>query len=1140
MTGPPHRKDRARELFDAALERAVADRAAFLDGACAGDSGLRRELDSLLELHAEAEEALRDPLAPVTEQPGDRIGPYKLLQKIGEGGFGTVFMADQEQPLQRRVALKIIKLGMDTRQVVARFEHERQALALMDHPNIARVLDAGATERGRPYFVMDLVKGEPIARYCDTNHLDIEERLQLFDQVCAAVQHAHQKGVIHRDIKPSNILVSTQDGRPHAKVIDFGISKATASKLTEKTFFTEHRQLIGTPEYMSPEQAEGSLDIDTRTDVYSLGVVLYELLTGSTPFDAKGLRHAAYGEIQRIIREVEPPKPSTRLSQSQDMLASVAANRHTEPKRLGALVGGELDWIVMKALEKDRQRRYATAAALAEDIQRHLRGEAVQAGPPSRIYKLRKYVQRHRIGVAVVFGIVAGTAIFLGALQAKNTELLVKNSDLDTATRIARENEAEAQRQEGLAKTSAAFAEERRTAAEASEKTAKEQEARAQHEKANVLLLSTFQTLDDLTEEAEALWPAEPGRIDDYREWMRKAKDLVARLPELRSSLREIEQRAVPQSAEEIALDRSSHPRAAELDGEQAELAWMKRMLGEEVWPSEAEVERALSEEALPVNARELNALAYPFLRPHKPVYGSEVRALLLVRRALAAASVDERTEIFVALAWANFNLGRFEEAIAAGGRALESIEPGKREESQGILTALQEAIDRYRDPKGRTTGGEDNARRERVKERDAQAERVAALEAEVSMRRTWRFAQVADGGEAGDRWWHHQLQKLVATVESFMDPKTGLMGGLSAAHGWGVEKRLDFASSVEERTVTGESAGKLWSAAIAGIATSPKYGGLRLEPQVGLLPIGADPASGLWEFAHVQSGEPAKAGADGKLVLTDDTGLVFVLIPGGTFWMGAQCTDAAGRNYDPDAWGQESPVHEVTLSPYFLSKYEMTSAQWKRFTGDDPSRHGQGHYESEWNRAGKVDGGLHPVEQVTWTECRAVLRGLGCTLPSEAQWECGCRGGTNSAYWSGDGLEGFGEVANISDVYAQQHGGTWPALEKGIDDGNTIHGEVGSYRANPYGLHDVHGNVWEWCLDGHADYSAEKQVDPVVPWRDVPDRVTRGGGFIYIAAYARSAYRNNQAPERKYSDVGLRPAKALHAGAAGTHPAPR
>ena len=370
------------------------------------------------------------------ETLGTIIGPYKLLQQIGEGGFGSVFMAEQQKPVVRRVALKIIKLGMDTHQVVARFEQERQALAILDHPNIAKVFDAGATETGRPYFVMELCTGEPIDSYCDRHNLSIPERLELFAQVCQAVQHAHTKGIIHRDLKPGNVLVSMQDGKPGAKVIDFGIAKATASRLTEKTLFTEHKQIIGTPEYMSPEQAEGSLDIDTRTDIYALGVMLYELLTGSTPFSSKQLRSAAYAEIQRIIREVDPPKPSTRLSQNTDTIASVAAKRHTEPKRLGTVVRGELDWIVMKALEKDRQRRYETANGLAMDVRRYLAGEAVLAAPPSSAYQLRKFIGRNR--VVVTAGMAVAAALFIGLVAfAWQAEVARDQRDIAVAARQA-------------------------------------------------------------------------------------------------------------------------------------------------------------------------------------------------------------------------------------------------------------------------------------------------------------------------------------------------------------------------------------------------------------------------------------------------------------------------------------------------------------------------------------------------------------------------------------------------------------------------------------------------------------------------------------------------------------------------------
>jgi serine/threonine protein kinase/tetratricopeptide (TPR) repeat protein len=504
-----------QSIFIEALEKAdPGERAAFLDQACGADSAIRHRIDRLLQRHQQPGSFLESlaadlPLSlwgegdgikgvqtegeaatidePMTEQSGTVIGPYKLLEQIGEGGFGVVFMAEQQHPIRRKVALKIIKPGMDTRQVIARFEAERQALALMDHPHIAQIHDGGTTADGRPFFVMELVRGLSITDYCDQNCLAMRERLELFLHVCQAVQHAHQKGIIHRDIKPTNVLVTQHDGTPVPKIIDFGIAKALGQQLTDKTVFTNFAHLVGTPLYMSPEQAAlSNQDVDTRSDIYSLGVLLYELLTGTTPFDKNRLKTAGYDEMRRIIREEEPPKPSTRISSLLRSATTVSTQRKSDGKRLSQLFRGELDWIVMKCLEKDRNRRYETANGLARDIQRYLHDEPVLACPPSRLYRVRKFARRHTMGFAV--------ASLLAALLIASVLILAISN-----VRIAQEKK----QKEEAANT-----------------------ANRQQERAEENLRLALQALDEIyLQLAEDSLPRDPQRKKEDTELLRKALD---------------------------------------------------------------------------------------------------------------------------------------------------------------------------------------------------------------------------------------------------------------------------------------------------------------------------------------------------------------------------------------------------------------------------------------------------------------------------------------------------------------------------------------------------------------------------------------------------------------------------------------
>ncbi len=463
---------KAEEIFHNAIEIAdPAKRAAYLEDACKRDYKLRAEVEALLRAHEKAGDFLKAPgLEPDAtleesagiEGPGTKIGRYELLELIGEGGMGLVYLAEQQEPLRRRVALKIVKLGMDTKQVIARFEAERQALALLDHPNIAHVFDAGTTKAGRPYFVMEYVEGVSITKYCDEQKLNIEERLELFKQVCEGVQHAHQKGIIHRDIKPSNILVSNHGDKAVPKIIDFGIAKAITQPLTEETFFTHEGQLLGTPEYMSPEQVDlATQDIDTRSDIYSLGVLLYVLLSGALPFDRESLEHAGFAELQRTIREDEPPLPSTRLTSLGEEAKAIAENRRTQIITLTRRLHRELEWIPMKAMRKDRTRRYRSASELADDIQNYLTGTPLIAGPESTVYRARKFVRKHAGSVAtaalllvvIVLGLVASILMGCRAEQARKQEATARKQVEQALIRAENAEKATKEKAEELRRT---------------------------------------------------------------------------------------------------------------------------------------------------------------------------------------------------------------------------------------------------------------------------------------------------------------------------------------------------------------------------------------------------------------------------------------------------------------------------------------------------------------------------------------------------------------------------------------------------------------------------------------------------------------------------------------------------------------
>jgi formylglycine-generating enzyme required for sulfatase activity/serine/threonine protein kinase len=1046
------------------------DREQAIEEACARSP----ELADALRARVDALHALGiDSAAPRLDYP-ERLGDFRLIERLGGGGMGVVFLAEQVS-LKREVALKLIR----PEQVFfegsrARFRREAEAVARLQHPGIVPIFAVGE-EQGIPYFAMERVRGCTLAHAlralrdrapeslegADLHAIVagaagvaaptvegsifqgswIEACLGIARQVAEALDHAHARGLVHRDVKPSNIAL-TPDGR--AMLLDFGLARADGAHELTRT-----GSAIGTLHYMSPEHLRGGKEVREASDVYSLGVTLYEMLALQVPY-----RGESTLEIERLVLEGRPDPLRAR-------------NRRVE---------ADLETVVLCAIDRDRSRRYRRAADFARDLGHLLARRPIEARRPGALLRTRRWTQRHP---AAATAIVLGPALVLGAGIAI----------------LAREKSHS------------------RALGETLEETRKARDE-ARLEKANVLRLSAFQTLAKLEQEADDLWPAVPEKLPAMRAWIDRAQALVDGLPEHLATLAEIRSRARPRTEEQVEADRRASSFFAEWEKQSARLTWLRRMFHVEPWPAESDVEAALAKEDLPSDANGLNALAWPLVEPgpEKSRYGGEIRALVLARRAVALATDAERPGMRDTLAHALFRCGRFEEALAEARRAFDEGGGAEHQELSGSLDWIRLTVDSW-DPTSAVSLYAGYR-----KDMERLPGQIAVLDEDVSERRTWEF------DDEQDTWWHAELSKLVAELREFQSVERGglLSTGVSDPHGWGVPRRAEFASEILRRSVEGAEAQAQWKAATAANA---RYDGLALAPELGLLPIGEDPDSHLLEFAHLATGDPAERGSDGRLVLKEETGLVFVLLPGGTFRMGAQSADPSAPNYDAQAAANESPVREITLAPFFLSKYEMTQGQWERCTGKNPSTYNPGTVAN-----GKYLSRLHPVEEVSWTDAMRILSRLGLVLPTEAQWEYGARAGTSTPWWTGTEKESLRGAVNLRDGYAQVHGlGVSTSAETWLDDGYTAHAPVGSFRANGFGLHDTAGNLWELCREPFGRYDLPvREGDGERIGTTQTSRMIRGSSYFAGSVSARSAARFDVTPDYRDFSIGLRPARAL------------
>ncbi|MFT7670397.1 MAG: serine/threonine protein kinase/formylglycine-generating enzyme required for sulfatase activity [Planctomycetota bacterium] len=1065
------------KIAEQALDVPAEELAGFLDRECGGRADLRREVKLFLKCMDGGDGSLLSPLLQelvarvqpghacgansffrpgVKERPepapgleaGKVVGDFRLLSMIGQGGMGQVWEAEQLSLGGRRIAVKFVRPERVSPKQLEYFEREARAGGRLSHPGIVAVHGYGESD-GQAWIAMELVEGtwtlrdflDELVRE-DELPADYDRHVARFVRELATAMHAaHGGGVIHRDLKPQNILI-TRENSP--KVTDFGLAR-----ITDEAALSHTGDFAGTYYYMSPEQvAAKRAGIDHRTDIFSLGVLLYEMLALVRPFQ---------GDTSHQVAEQIAFKDAPDLRTMRSRI----------PKDLVVIAG--------KALEKDRDRRFATMSELADDLGRFLSDEPILAKPPTTLDRTRKWVRRNPTR-SLAACILSVAFIVIAVLSLR---LAAKTSEAQTSAASAQEFRATMNSLFGLSRSA---------------------------------------DYDDLVAEAAVLWPPRPENQEVLKEWLHTADNLVAELPALLAKRDELRSTALRRTPEERQAERESHLEYVRIAPLQAEIEAKRNALLARDGRAVVELV-GVDWDAYPTDPEALRDEAWDLIKPNRDSFGGEALGLALVERALEQTKEAELAVTLNVLAWAHHAIGEDEAALDASYAAVASAFEPKADLALRNHEELEAAVADSTSVEGLA------AARVGIAELGIS---LAQLEERVDERLVWKFSAEQEP-ETHARWWHNQVSRLIRDLQSLSIEGTGLLaaGSANPEHGWSVVRRLALAERLHIGYEPGGEFARRWERCLPAI--SDAYTGLELSMQIGLVPIGMNPRSKLWEFWDVQSGVEPVRREDGQLVIEAGTGLVFVLIPGGRFWMGAQPNDPSGYNYDPHAQPEEQPVHAVELSPFFLSKYEASQGQWMRLSGADPSTYGstQKFLDYEHDQT-------HPVENVSWASCQELLTRFGLRIPTEAQMEFTTRAGTQTIWWTGNDRDQLSvqRAANLADASAQRAGAIWPALQDWpeFEDGYASHAPVDRFTPNGFGLHNVHGNVWEWCMDEYEGefYSQSDLQDPVNSMGNTTTHVSRGGAFSGSASDARSARRSSHPATAADPRLGIRPGRAI------------